>query len=55
MSDPENPVQPTHPKKEDWVKGGSSNVVVLNDNNFKNAISSASSTLVMFYAPCKCF
>lgn len=53
MSDPENAINVTPPpSKDEWVLDSPA-VLQLNDNNFKNTVSSNQPILVMFYAPCK--
>lgn len=61
MTDPENPQKPKSaaspaPSEDMWADAeGAENVVQLTAGDFDEFISTHSSVLVMFYAPCKCF
>ena len=53
MKDPKEPPPPPPPEKA-W-SDEPSEVVHLNEDNFKSTLKKTRHVLVMFYAPCKCF
>ncbi len=53
MKDPKEPPPPPPPEKP-WSEEPS-DVVHLNEENFKSTLKKTKHALVMFYAPCKLF